>query len=182
MIINEFLPNPVGKDTDAEWIELFNNGESEINLSDWQLKDASGKTFIFPKEIRIRPGDYAIFNYKTTKISLNNDGETLFLYDRSGNLIDKAEYVGTAPEGKSLIRQGNNFVFASQPTPGKENISVLNAEEKPVSENLINQNSAIVYNSGRLPGANFILLGLGIALFLALASILIIKKLDLNNE
>mgnify|MGYP001615522497 CR=1 FL=1 len=181
MVINEFFPNPVGKDTDAEWIELFNNGNSEINLSGWQMKDVSEKTFIF-KNQTIGAGEYIVFDYKTTKISLNNDGETLFLYNRSGNLIDKAEYVGTAPEGKSLIRQGNNFVFASQPTPGKENISVLNAEEKPVSENLINQNSAIVYNSGRLPGANFILLGLGIALFLALASILIIKKLDLNNE
>lgn len=182
MVISEFLPNPVGKDTDAEWIELFNNGDSEINLSGWRLKDASGKIFSFGN-IEISPGGYAVLDYKTTKISLNNDGETLFLFDRDGNLIDKAEYVGAAPEGKSLIRQApleNNFIFAGQPTPGKENIFVAqNKQSNP--ENAINQNAAVVYNSGQLPGANFILLGLGIALFLAFASLLIIKKLNVLN-
>lgn len=163
MVISEFLPNPVGKDTDAEWIKLFNNEEKEVNLSGWQLKDTSGKTYIFGNK-KIDAGQYLILDYKTTKISLNNNGETLFLFDRSGNLIDKAEYVGAAAEGK---------IF--------NNLS-LKTEEKSVSENPVRQNIAIIYDSGRLPDLNFILIGLGIALLLALASILIIKKLDLNNE
>ena len=29
----ELLPNPVGKDTDGEWIKLINIGEETVNIS-----------------------------------------------------------------------------------------------------------------------------------------------------
>ena len=179
MVINEFLPNPVGKDADGEWIELFNNNAA-ANIDGWQIKDASGRIF-YLKGV-IEPNEYLVLDYKTTKISLNNDGETLFLYDQNGRLIDKAEYSGKVPEGKSLVRQGDKFIFTGQPTPGKENNPFFNAEGKNFSENTINPNAAIIYDSGGLTGPNFILLGLGIALLLAFASVLIIKKLNLFND
>jgi hypothetical protein len=126
VFINEFLPNPIGKDTEGEWVELFNNTQGTINLAGWQIKDASGKTFAF-KNQQIGPSGYLVVNYKTTKIALNNNGETLFLYDQKGNLVDKAEYAGTAPEGKSLARQDKQFIFVAEPTPGKANIFKENA-------------------------------------------------------
>ena len=36
--INEFLPNPDGDDSGAEWVELFNAGEASVDLSDWKLE------------------------------------------------------------------------------------------------------------------------------------------------
>ncbi len=125
MVINEFLPNPVGKDQDGEWIELFNNKEGDINLNGWQIKDASGKTFIF-KNQKILSNQYAVLDFKTTKISLNNSGETIELYNQKGDLIDKAEYVGVAAEGKSFSKNDDYFVL-SEPTPGKENIFLKQA-------------------------------------------------------
>ena len=108
MIISEFLPNPIGKDTDSEFIELFNDSQKQINLTGWKIKDASGKTFTF-KNQTIGAGEYLALNYKTTKITLNNDAETLYFYDPNGNLIDKGGFSGAAPAGKSFVRQNNQF-------------------------------------------------------------------------
>lgn len=116
MIISEFLPNPSGKDPAGEWIKLFNESSETINLAGWQIKDASGKTFIFPaeggKNQIVSASEYLTLDYKTTKVSLNNNGETLFLYNQKGELIDKAEFVGTAPEGKVAKRRGDSLVFS----------------------------------------------------------------------
>ena len=98
MIIQEFLPNPVGKDNDGEYIKLFNDGREAVNLSGWKIKDASGKTYSLNGKSIIGQGEL-ILDYAATKISLNNNGETLFLYDSSGKLVDEVGYSGSAAEG-----------------------------------------------------------------------------------
>ena len=98
MIIQEFLPNPIGKDNDGEYIKLFNDGREAVNLSGWKIKDASGKIYLLNGKNIIGQGKL-ILDYATTKISLNNNGETLFLYDSSGELIDEVGYIGSAAEG-----------------------------------------------------------------------------------
>ena len=184
MLINEFLPNPVGKDADGEWIELFNNSQETINLNGWQIKDASGKTFIF-KNQTINPGEYLVLDYKTTKISLNNNGETLFLYDQNGNLIDKVGFTGSAPEGKSLIRRNNQFVFTDKLTPVKTNVF----ENAALSESAASKNN-LVANIANAPINNLpinnkasthftnLLIGLSVALVLAFLSVIILRKIN----
>lgn len=119
MVISEILPNPIGKDPAGEWIKLFNESSEAINLAGWQIKDASGKTFVF-KNQNIAASEHLTLDYKITKISLNNNGETLFLYNQKGELINKAEFVGIAPEGKIAKRQDDFFVFNDEQSPGKE--------------------------------------------------------------
>ena len=177
VIINEFLPNPAGKDTKGEWIKLFNNGDIAVNLNGWQIKDASGKAFIFSATDKniIAGGETLTLNYKTTKISLNNNGETIFLYDKSGNLIDKAEYVGTAADGKSYIRAENGkFVTSGGNNTGEKesglaNISVSAAQEGRIPQTAINNNSLLLNFST----------GIFIALVLAALFIFISRKLEL---
>ncbi|NCO15246.1 hypothetical protein COW77_02285 [Candidatus Wolfebacteria bacterium CG18_big_fil_WC_8_21_14_2_50_39_7] len=198
MLINEFFPNPVGKDADGEWIELFNNGQETVNFSGWQIKDASGKTFIFSgqggsatggKNQELGPAGYLLLDYKTTKISLNNNGETLFLYDQNGALIDKAEFTGSAPEGKSLIRKNNQFVFTDKPTPAKANIfeSAEKAKSPIPQANLnanvianISSNESSINNTTSL-GLN-LLIGLSLALILAFLAVIILRKLNLPSD
>ncbi|MDP3015396.1 MAG: lamin tail domain-containing protein [bacterium] len=177
MIIYEFLPNPVGKDTDGEWIKLFNDANAAVDLGGWQIKDASGKTFSF-KQVTINSGEYLTFDYKITKISLNNNGETLFLYDASGDLVDKAEYVGSAAEGKSLIRQNDGrFIFAGQAAMGETGIAAT-------------QNTAVVQDVGNLSGplnkTNFnftnLFVGFSLALALSFVFVFIFKKFNLLLE
>lgn len=185
MLISEFLPNPVGKDTDGEFIELFNDGLKSINLSGWKIKDASGKTFTFKNQI-LGSGRYLTLPYQTTKITLNNDAETLYLYDTKGVLIDKASFSGTAPEGKSFIHpaiggggQNNQFVLSSKPTPGKPNI-FESPTSSAVAAEIVPNNSATIINASI--NSTGLLIGFFIALVLAGLSVFILKKLDFNSS
>jgi len=189
MIISEFLPNPIGKDQEGEWIELFNNSDNAVNLSGWQIKDASGKTFTFKNQI-IAPYEYLVLDYKTTKISLNNDSETLFLYDAKANLVDKAAFAGIAPEGKSLIRQNGQFIFTNEPTPGKANKLSEQSEDKTGLNSLPQEKLVALSDFPESQGnqvngdINLTNLFLGFCLVLALSFvfIFIIKKLNLLSE
>jgi hypothetical protein len=157
MFIDSFLPNPVGKDTDGEWIKLFNNRNETINLDGWRLKDALGKTFIF-KGQKIKAGEYLVLDYKTTKISLNNNGETLFLYNKNGDLVSQAEYGGVAEEGKIFHNQSAKELSASIINPILNNQAISAAQK---------------FDSGDL------FIGIFSALILSVALIFIIKKLNI---
>ena len=83
--ISELLPNPQGDD-DAEkpfgeWIELFNSGDSPINLDALFFEDESeGKLYIsdttaFESDTIIEAGEYKIiFRNADSDFSLNNNG------------------------------------------------------------------------------------------------------------
>ncbi len=182
MVINEFLPNPVSKDADGEWIELFNNDSKPVNLGDGKIKDASTKTFIFKGQFlskTVSSGEYLILDYKTTKISLNNDAETLFLYDSSGNLVDKAEFSGGVPEGKSFGRSAGKFILTEKPTPGSANIF-----ESPKSNSATSDfsSSNLIANIGSPVNFPGIFIGFFVSLALALLFIFISKKMELFSE
>jgi len=188
MIISEFLPNPIGKDTEGEWIELFNNSQEAVDLSGWQIKDASGKAFFLKN--KIGPGQYSVLDYKTTKISLNNNAETLFLYDQKGNLIDKVEFAAAAPEGKSLVRQNEQFRFTDQPTPGFANVfknaavSELTTSKNSLTTNVLTNTSVNNSSINSKVSAHFgnLLIGVGVALILAFLFVFILRKLNLLSD
>lgn len=176
IIISEFLPNPAGKDTEGEWVKLFNNGDTAVNLNGWQIKDASGKAFIFSATNKniIAGGETLTLNYKTTKISLNNNGETIFLYDKSGKLMDKAEYIGTAADGKIYVRAENGkFVVSGNKVSAQEQNSNL------ISKSINNESANVgaIINNYNL-GLNFSV-GIFIALVLTVLFVFISKKLKL---
>ena len=102
MIIKEFLPNPVGNDKEGEYIKLFNDSDSAVNLSGWQIKDASGKSFKLSGGLA--GWQELSLPYSQTKISLNNNGEKLFLYDATGKLVDELGYTESAREGEIIGR------------------------------------------------------------------------------
>ncbi len=178
MIIAKFLPNPGGKDSYGEFIELFNDAASQTNLSGWKIKDASGKTFIF-KNQTIEAGGYLTLNYKTTKITLNNDAETLFLYDAGGNLVDKAEFSGTAQEGKSFARENNQFVLTSKPTPGEPNIFEIPTNSLATTKIIPNNSATIINASVNLSG---LFIGFFIAIILASLFVFISKRINLSSD
>ncbi|TRZ64759.1 MAG: lamin tail domain-containing protein [Spirochaetia bacterium] len=178
VLIKEFFPNPSGKDTEGEWIKLFNNSNTAVDVSGWQIKDASAKAFIFSatdgKNTLIAGGEILTLDYKTTKISLNNNGETIFLYDKNGILVDKAEYTGTAADGKVYIRAENGkFILSGSQAELQE----VNSIPAPTSFNNKSANSGAIINNSNL-GLNFSI-GIFIALVLTVLFIFISKKLEL---
>ncbi len=141
--INEWLPNPVGTDTGAEWIELFNNGSQKIYLQDWTLVSGNGKQFILSGK-NVDAGGYLVLKQSETKLTLINKDESISLYDNNGKFVSRSSFSGTAPEGKTFSRtgdtpgQGPAFTFA-EPTPGMQNKIVkefLPAQNYPLNQPL----------------------------------------------
>ena len=101
------LPNPAGRDANGEWIKLINNGESSVNTTGWVLKDASGKSFSLtslPQAKRILAGgEELVIRYDTTGISLNNNGDTVSLYNNIGKLVNEISYSGPVADDEIIF-------------------------------------------------------------------------------
>ena len=142
IIINEFLPNPIGKDTqdwnDGEWIELFNTNNSRVDLSGYVLKDSKDTNELYigetnTKNVIIKPYSYAII-YRNGEgdFSLNNvDYDEVRLIDRTNTVIDKVGY-SSINEGVSWARIEDKWV-RSVPSPGKPNLFYLNVSDSILS-------------------------------------------------
>ena len=100
MLIQSFLPNPIGKDTEGEYILLLNNSEASVNLSGWVLKDESGKAFALSGSLDA--GESLSLSYARTKITLNNNGETVYLINPSGGVEHELGFTGEAGEGRVI--------------------------------------------------------------------------------
>jgi hypothetical protein len=130
MIVKEFLPNPVGADKDGEYIKIFNDGDKAVNLAGWKISDASKKSFTLSGTLDSKQ-ELVLFSAQT-KISLNNNGETIFLTDSKGALADKLGYTGVAEEGKIILKQE-----IAVPGSQFENGQVLNQGFSPSAGKII---------------------------------------------
>ncbi len=121
LFISELLPNPAGKDTAGEWIELCNTDTAPAPLVGKKLSDASGKTYVFGDE-SLAPRSCVVYPYVQTKITLNNSGDTITLADVQGTVIDTLRYAESIGDDIALARDKDMRVaLTSRPTPGKEN-------------------------------------------------------------
>lgn len=123
ILINEILPNPEGADT-REFIELYNSGDVEIDISGWRLIDSSEKTFTFPAKTTIAPHTYLVFYRVATKISLDNTADTVSLETPTGSIVDQIE-IPKAASGESFNRSETSWVWSASTTPGYANIVPL---------------------------------------------------------
>jgi len=128
ILINEVLPDPEGSDAEGEWIELFNNSQQELSLKDCYLIDENLKDkgdpqkYFYFEDIVIEPLGFLVLDYKDTKISLNNTGDIIELYDRKGELLSGV-YFGKSPysDFSWARKEGMEYDWSPVPTPGKEN-------------------------------------------------------------
>ncbi|MBI4993299.1 MAG: lamin tail domain-containing protein [Candidatus Magasanikbacteria bacterium] len=122
-ILNEIFPNPKGSDTTEEFIELRNLGDSQINLSGWQLGDSSEKKYKINQGM-IPANGYIAFKRELTGVALNNSGqEEVKLYNQTGALVDKVKYEGVAAEDQSYARREDGaWKWTIKTTINKENI------------------------------------------------------------
>jgi len=138
VVINELVSDP--EDGEEEWVELYSNLKSNINLDGWTLEEGSGKITNLSGIIY----GNNFFVIKKPKGNLNNAGDKLLLKDELGNLMDKIAYgnwddgqrddnAPVAHDTKSMARKidgyssFNNyfdFVITEKPTPGASNLIV----------------------------------------------------------
>lgn len=126
LVINEALPNPVGADADAEFVEIVNTGEGEVNLAGYTLGDAvsddrhvfgGGETLAVGESVVIFDGgDHPEVPgariASSGGLSLNNSGDTINLFRPDGTLMDGVVY-GAATEGESYNRAVDGDPFTS---------------------------------------------------------------------
>jgi hypothetical protein len=131
--INEIFPNPIGDDTSDEFIELYNSGESEIDLTGWKLSDATTRKYVltsddFP-DLKLEPKSYLVIYRQESGIALNNTGDSVKLYQADDTLFAEVIYT-EAKEGQSWARkEDNTFVWTEKVTAGRENLFFITEPE-----------------------------------------------------
>lgn len=135
IVINEILPSPEGPDNEKEWIELFNQNDFGVDVSDWQISDVLGtiKIYTFPTSTKISSREIIVLYRPTTKITLNNNGDGLRINHPDGKIIDSVNYE-KAPIGSSYNRLGSEWFWSSIPTPGL--INQISSPEKDKKEEI----------------------------------------------
>ncbi|HZV71517.1 MAG TPA: lamin tail domain-containing protein [Saprospiraceae bacterium] len=155
IIINEISYNPPESNTDSlEYIELYNSGTGQVDLTGWRFAGAILDTL---PSTQLNGGEYfvaaikasamlAVFGINvhqwssaTSNNALNNTGEAIRLYDDVGNLVDSVKYADNDPwpseadgSGPSLEltdsssdnNDGNNW----QPSSGSTGV-IINGNE-----------------------------------------------------
>ncbi|MEX0649586.1 MAG: lamin tail domain-containing protein [Candidatus Andersenbacteria bacterium] len=126
IVISEVLPNPIGSDTEGEFIELYNSGSSEINLVGWRLDDVldgGSIPYRIPVGTRIGGGKFLVFERAQTKLALNNSNETVHLLDPAGTVKSLVSFTDSIAEGVSLARaMDGSYVLTTTVTKGADNL------------------------------------------------------------
>jgi hypothetical protein len=108
--INEIMYNPPGADTDHEWLEVYNNDTTDINITGWGFYEAgtNHSLTLIQGNLVIPSGGYAIIADNATMFlgvdegcnctvidsafSLNNSGEYIALKNATLGIIDEVAY------------------------------------------------------------------------------------------
>ncbi|MBU1032424.1 lamin tail domain-containing protein [Patescibacteria group bacterium] len=116
--INEFMPDPDGE---AEWVEVTSlDLNTPVALQGMELYDALNKIFTFDTEVLDSTNPFVRVYLSSSK--LNNGGDTLSLYDPSGNLLNQVVYE-SSEKAMSWARNpdATGEWTISEPTPGQTN-------------------------------------------------------------
>jgi len=155
MIINEIMADTIADESLNEWVELYNDQNVRVNVSNWIIGDDSDNDTIegglYNKEgTIIEAFGYAIITDEATRVynnfnvssdavslyiddssiggyGLSNNGETIYLYDNDENLIDEKIYNATTEDLSWTFI--NTTLFKSNPTPGFANDESIITEQ-----------------------------------------------------
>lgn len=113
--LNELYPNPLSGQ--KEFIEIFNEGSSTIDLSAWLIRDKAGH------QITFFAGTIEANQYLAVEknFSLNNTGDEIYLLNENGAVVSSTSYPGSQKES-SWSFNGSTWDWALEATPNKENI------------------------------------------------------------
>lgn len=158
IVLNEFMPHPTSSCTEAdgEWIEIYNNTNDWINLSDWVLENNYGEeitlvTYLLP------PGGYYVLgacgdeslngglipNYVYSNFTIHESG-SIALFNSVRLLVDEIEYDGSWPiqAGFSCERINPGWVSNHASTWDLATISFGNGDMgTPGAQNSVYENS-----------------------------------------
>lgn len=138
VIINEMLPQAASDwypndnigDMNDEFIELYNSGEEDLDISNYTLTDLSYRKapglYTFPEGTLITAGGFLVVYSVESGVFQGNSGDGIQLNDSSGNVVDEKVYQKALGGDVSLARipDGGDWSISSFPTPGEPNTQV----------------------------------------------------------
>ncbi len=105
VVLNEVLPNPEGLDTQGglqgEWVEVYNNGNTPVDLTGWYIEDLAGNKVFFSASTTMNgqtivdvpgSGNEWVVLFMGGAVLNNDSAETVYLYDNNGVLKDQYSY------------------------------------------------------------------------------------------
>ncbi len=166
IVLNEFLPDPVGSDSaekpEGEWVELYNLSQETQDLTGYYLEDEAGNSIevelcrVNSQSLNLEASDFMVVyvnaggECNSHNFSLNNSGDTIYLYNSEDEIIDEVVYEGSE-EDKSIARipDGSGEWQDPVPTPGFPNRLKENEDknQKEESENKENSENDLVNNN-----------------------------------
>lgn len=110
-----------------DWIELYNANETSKDLSGYRIYDDVANKYTLPNGTTIGGKGYLILNCDdlatglSTNFKLTSDGETVYLENTAGEVIDKVEFpvldngqtYGRFPDGSSNLKVSGNVTKAA---------------------------------------------------------------------
>ncbi|MFT7519080.1 MAG: hypothetical protein ACI9MC_001220 [Kiritimatiellia bacterium] len=133
LVINEVLADPppgydangdgVASTTEDEFVELYNAGDSAIELSEATFEDAIGVRHTFAASTVLEPGARLVLfgggtpqlpgiaTVATTGLRLNNSGDTIRVRRRDGEVLAEMSY-GTQFKDQSWVRETDGSATA----------------------------------------------------------------------
>ena len=114
IVISEVMPNPASvSDSYGEWFELYNSGDTTINLSNWLIKSGENEEHIISDDVSlfIDPDQYLVFgkndnisingglviDYQYSNISFSNNNDELLIINQNGEIVDEVHYTNDWP-------------------------------------------------------------------------------------
>lgn len=104
VVINELMPNPIGKDRGNETTELYNCGDESADIGGWVIQNEDGATHNIPAGTTIEAHGY----YLTTAVQLDNGDGQVLLYHNSEE-VDRSIAYTSSSEGKSWQRRADGL-------------------------------------------------------------------------
>ena len=108
IVINEVNFSPLWKNGPLYWFEIYNNSNTDVDLTGWTIKNENHYNYAFPQELIIEENRYLIitnnldgflWHYPDVKnvreifdANLIFEGNTLILYNPFMNLVDYVDY------------------------------------------------------------------------------------------
>lgn len=124
--ITELLPNPggTGNDDTDEFIELYNPNDSTFDLNGFTLETglSTKHKYTFSSGTTILPKSFGAFYSEDTGLSLSNIGSQATLVDPLGMTISSSDIYSSAKDGQAWALADGQWLWSSQPTPGKTNV------------------------------------------------------------
>jgi phosphatidylserine/phosphatidylglycerophosphate/cardiolipin synthase-like enzyme len=134
--LSEVMYDPVGTESDEEWLELYNPTAAAVGIGGWQLKDNTG-TWNIPAGTTINAGQYLTVARNCTAfrarwgvdaglcgltLSLANTGDVVRLVNASTFEVDRVAWNSYLPNWSISASEGTTITRTS---PGKDTNSRL---------------------------------------------------------